>query len=153
MVSDQEDDHGENHKVRVKQKEHAGVVETPLSSEATARLAHPPRGEEQHKHLPWRAVELFDMREAGQAQAGDECGKREEDPAHERALPQPKDGRAEKHGFYNCRWRGLPSDEFHVSERLGIRCAQDPAFGDDGRYVLRRCHVEGGIADADAVRC
>ena len=48
--------------------------------------------------------------------------------------------------------QGLAGDQFHLAERFGVGGAQHAALGDDGGDVFGRSHVEGGIADADAVR-
>src|SRR5580704_556245 len=48
--------------------------------------------------------------------------------------------------------RWLTCNHFHFLERLGVRGAQHAALRDDRGDVFRGGHVEGGIADADAMR-
>ena len=75
MVRDEENDHCENHQVRVEQQKHSGVVEAPTALEATAGFAHSPGGNQQDNDLPGRAMESFDMGESREMQARNERGK------------------------------------------------------------------------------
>ncbi len=148
----QEDDQRENHQIGVEQDQYPCVIQTPLAAQAAAGFGHPPSGDEKCCELPGRAVQTFNVREARQQKTRDERSKRERDATHERLLPQPKDGKKGRHDSYNCRRNRLTGDQFHLLERLCIRCAQYTALGDDGRHVLCRSHIERRIADAHPVR-
>ena len=90
--SEQDHDCCENHELGVKKDEHAGVVEAPFALEAAGSLGHAPRGHQQSENLPVGAVEILDVRKAGEVQAGGKCAEREENGAHERFFAQAKDG-------------------------------------------------------------
>jgi hypothetical protein len=86
-----EHDCGKDHEVGIQEEEHAGVVEAPLALEAAGGFGHAPQGDQQSENLPVGAVEVFYVREAGEAQAGGKCAEREKNGAHERFLPQAED--------------------------------------------------------------
>ena len=54
-----EHDCGENHELRVKKDEYAGVVEAPFALEAAGCLGHAPHSNQQSENLPVGAVEAF----------------------------------------------------------------------------------------------
>lgn len=66
----------QDHQIGVKQDEHPGVVEAPFALQAARRLHHAPRGHQQCEHLPSRAVQLLDIGESRQPQAGRKCAQR-----------------------------------------------------------------------------
>ena len=95
----QNHDSREDHQVGVEQDEDTGMVETPFAAQAAGRLCHAPRGHQEGEKLPVRAVQIADVREAGQAQAGCKCAQRKQQGAQQRFLPQSKDVGAKAHNL------------------------------------------------------
>ena len=75
------------------------MVETPFPPQAARRLCHAPRRYQKGKNLPMRAVQIVDIREAGQTQAGSECAQRKEDGARQRFLPEPENVGVKAHNL------------------------------------------------------
>lgn len=94
---DQNHDTGEDHQVYIEQDEDPGVVEAPSAAQATGRLRHAPCGNQEGQKLPIRAVQIVDVWEAGEAQAGGKCAQGKEHGAQQRFLPQTEDVRAKAH--------------------------------------------------------
>ena len=75
------------------------MVETPFAAQAAGRLCHSPRGYQEGEKLPTRSVQVVDVREAGQAQAGCKRAQRKQHGAQQRLLPQPEDVGAKAHNL------------------------------------------------------
>jgi hypothetical protein len=86
-----------DHQVGIQEDKHAGVVEAPPTLKAASGLCHAPRGSQKREELPWRSVQVLDVRKSGQAQAGGKCAYRKENGADEGFLPQAKDREEEMH--------------------------------------------------------
>lgn len=82
------------------------MVEAPLALDAAGGLCHAPYCNQQSENLPVGAVEVFNVREAGEVQAGGKCAEREKDGAHERFLPQAEDQEEMMHNPFNVRCQG-----------------------------------------------
>jgi hypothetical protein len=96
-------DCGENHELRVKKDEYAGVVEAPFALEAAGCLCHTPQSYQQSENLPVGSVEVFYVWEAGKVQAGGKCAEREKNSADQRFLPQAEDSEEMMHNPFNVR--------------------------------------------------
>lgn len=96
---EQDYDAGEDHEVCIEKDEDAGVVEAPFPLQTTGCLGHTPCGDQKGKKLPARAVQVFDIWETCQAQAGGKSAQREEDGAQQRLLPHTEDVRAKRHNL------------------------------------------------------
>ena len=75
------------------------MVETPLAAQAAGRLCHSPCGHQEGEKLPVRAVQIADVWEASQAQAGGKCAQRKQNGAQQRFLPQSEDGGTKAHNL------------------------------------------------------
>lgn len=80
-------DAGKDHEIGVEEDENAGMVEVPSALEATKGLDQAPGCDQERKELPIGAVQIVDIREAGETEAGRKGAEREEDGAGEGFLP------------------------------------------------------------------
>lgn len=97
------------------------MVEAPSAAQAARGLHGSGDGCQQSHELPGRAVQVIDIREAGEPEAGRECAYGERDAASQRLVPQLEyvragDVRAEKHDIYNCRTLGSAGGRLHPAE-------------------------------------
>jgi|GEM_PF-4722791 len=115
-----EHDCRDNHEVGIQEDEYTSVVEAPFALEAAGCLGHAPYGNQQSENLPVGALEVFYVREAGEAQAGGKCAEREKNGADERFLPQAEDREEMMHnpsmyrGGYLGRAAGLPREAMQL---------------------------------------
>ena len=63
------------------------MVKVPFALQAAGRLRHAQSRNQKRKKLPIRAMQIFDVREAGQTQAGGKGAERKESGARQRSLP------------------------------------------------------------------
>lgn len=71
----------QNHKLGIEQNQNTGVIKIPALAHAAQRFHHSPAGERHGKNLPMGAMQIVDIRKAGQAQAGKKRTESEQDAA------------------------------------------------------------------------
>lgn len=113
---DESDDSRQNDEVGVEDDENASMVKAPLATQAARGFSRAADGGQQGHVLPGRAVQMLDVREAGEPETGCECTHGEQYSARQRLMPQAEDVQTGKHNTYNCRTLGLAGDGFHLAK-------------------------------------
>lgn len=75
------------------------MVEAPSALQAAGGFRHSPSGDKEGKDLPMGAVQVLDVGESREPQAGQEGAEGEDDGASEGLMPEVKDGEAKMHDF------------------------------------------------------